>query len=802
MFLGTLVGMLLVIAAGVGLFISAVESIAWQSRQSEATAWASETIEAYLKNTQDTLLVAGLIVTDKTDTDSSTLASLLAYEPALLEIVILDKDGRVLAEAHRQEPLLSNSFTIPQSNWFNIALQDEIYIGSLEIAHDQGPYIIKAVPTQQGHIVAARLSAQMLWRVVGDIKFGQNGSVYIIDRNGAVVAHTDPLVPQSYTTLEGRPELELILAANTGQWYGRYMNFEGVRVVGVAQPVTGSDWIVITELPAEEAYAITRRTMVFFGMGTVLVGILVWLVSKRFWDQMIFKPLMVLQAGVESIGQGDPAHQIDVKRQDEIGQLAEAFNEMASRLNERKSQLSAEIAERQRISEQLAYDALHDDLTDLPNRSLLLERLRHVVSMHSRNADYLFAVLFMDLDDFKLVNDSLGHDAGDTLLVEVASRLTGCVREIDTVARWGGDEFVVLLEDIDDERLVTRITERIHESIAEPYTIDGHQVNTKTSTGIVFSAAEHGQAEDYLRDADIAMYRAKASRDPYVIFDRSMRKDILDHLALERDLQNAMQNNEFGIRYQPIIALQTGELIGLEALLCWRHPGGKLLYARDFVKTAEELGLIVSLDHWVLRQACRQVVEWQKRYAPAPSLNLSVNISARQFALPDQARQIKKTLSETGLPTQKLWLEFTESAISGNGSNGNRLMENIRQLKTLGVSFLMDDFGTGHASWSYMQIFPIDLIKIDHTIIAGLDSEASNLNLVRGMLLLAHELGIQSCAEGIETVQQLERLQALGCEYGQGYFLAKPRESAEMEKLFAADGFNFPRKSARSGELA
>ncbi|MGE5775853.1 MAG: putative bifunctional diguanylate cyclase/phosphodiesterase, partial [Chloroflexota bacterium] len=440
-----------------------------------------------------------------------------------------------------------------------------------------------------------------------------------------------------------------------------------------------------------------------------------------------------------------------------------------------------DITERKRAEEQLIYNALHDPLTNLPNRTLFMDRLQHAMERARRHKDHKFAVLYLDLDHFKVVNDSLGHTIGDLLLVESSQRLQECLREEDTVARLGGDEFVILLEYIQNPTDVTRIANRIQTSLASPFDLENHKVFVSVSMGMVLNATGYEQLEDILRDADIAMYRAKGQgRGRYEMFDTAMLAHAMTRLELETDLRKALERKEFIVHYQPIVDLETRRTVGFEALVRWQHPIRGLVMPSEFIPTAEETGLIVPIGHWVLVEACRQIREWQVLFSAEPPLTISVNLSVRQCSQTDLVQKVAEALQNTGLAANNLKLELTESMIVEDAASTSTMLS---ELRALGVQVQIDDFGTGYSSLGYLQRLPIDTLKIDRTFVSRIGNNGSGSEIVQTILALAHDLGMKVVAEGIETDEQLSKLKSMECEYGQGYLFTKPVDSQAVEAL-------------------
>ena len=436
-----------------------------------------------------------------------------------------------------------------------------------------------------------------------------------------------------------------------------------------------------------------------------------------------------------------------------------------------------DITERKQAEEQLIYNALHDPLTSLPNQALFMDRLERMLAQTKRREDYHFAVLFLDLDRFKVVNDSLGHIVGDQLLIAIARRLQTCLDSNDTVARLGGDEFTILLN-IKKVSDATDAAQRIQQSLTLPFTLNGQEIFTTASIGIALSFMGYHQPEDLLRDADAAMYRAKfLGKARHQVFNKAMHTQAVELLQLETDLRRAIEHQEFVVYYQPIVLLDTGKVIGFEALVRWQHPSRGLIFPNEFIPIAEETGLIVPIGQLVLREACRQVRVWQMEFSLP--LTISVNFSSKQFQ-PDLVEHIQGIVQDTGLDALSLKIEITENVLMETES-----LTQMFQLQALGIQLYMDDFGTGYSSLSYLHRFPINVLKIDRSFVSTIAGTARGENsAIAGTIIkLADNLGIDAIAEGIETAEQLHQLKTLGCKYGQGYFFSKPVDSKTAETL-------------------
>ncbi|MGL5059107.1 MAG: EAL domain-containing protein, partial [Microcoleus sp.] len=433
------------------------------------------------------------------------------------------------------------------------------------------------------------------------------------------------------------------------------------------------------------------------------------------------------------------------------------------------------------------YDAFHDSLTGLPNRDLFVSSLGRAIDSAKSHRSYLFAVLFLDLDRFKVINDSLGHLAGDELLMSVVLRLKGSLSRADTVARVGGDDFAILARNVDVASAVD-LADRIHQALIAPFSLRGQEVFVTASIGIALGgevANVREQPEHLLRDAHTAMYRAKAlGMGRYQVFNASMHDLAVERLQLETDLRMALKRREFLLHYQPFVCLASGKIIGFEALVRWLHPERGLVPPLKFIPVAEETGAIVPLGEWVLEKACRQLRLWEKMFELDRPLIMSVNLSGKQFSQPDLVQRIQAILRTTGLRADSLKLEITESVVMDDVESA---IEVLKQMKALKVKLGIDDFGTGYSSLSYLSRFPTDTLKVDKSFVGRMetDSEGENVAIVRTIVTLAHALGMDVIAEGVETAQQLAKLRAIGCEYGQGYFFAKPLPSDEATALMA-----------------
>ena len=473
--------------------------------------------------------------------------------------------------------------------------------------------------------------------------------------------------------------------------------------------------------------------------------------------------------------------------------------------------VNRDITERKRAEEKLAHQAFHDGLTGLANRALFLDRLQRSITHSRRHSDFKFAVLFIDIDEFKVFNDSLGHAEGDTLLLQISQRLTASLRGVDTVsrpreggdenacigestlARPGGDEFTVLIEELHDPSDAIRVAERIQQRLALPFDSNNQQIVLSVSIGIAFSSGGTAEAQDVLRDAEIAMYRAKSTgKARYEVFDHTMHTSAIKRLQLETDLRKALELKQFRVYYQPIVSLRNHQIVGFETLSRWQRPEG-LIMPGEFIAVADETGIILPINQQLLYEACRQLRSWHALSPADPALTLNVNITPKQFAQPDLASQIGKVLEETGLDPGTVNLEITETIAM---ADADRSAVVLSELKSLGVRLDIDDFGTGYSSLSRLQHFPVDRLKIDRSFISCMDTDVETREIIRIIIMLAHGLGLKVVAEGVETQVQADMLKDLDCELAQGYLYSRPVPGETIDQLLTNN-----RAIGRSGRL-
>ncbi|MBW2440226.1 MAG: EAL domain-containing protein [Deltaproteobacteria bacterium] len=441
-----------------------------------------------------------------------------------------------------------------------------------------------------------------------------------------------------------------------------------------------------------------------------------------------------------------------------------------------------DISELKEAERQISHQAFHDTLTNLPNRALFMEHLNMAIKRGKRRTDYHFAVLYLDIDRFKLVNDSLGHSAGDNLLNAFSERIQNSLRDIDTLARLGGDEFVILLEDIESEDYASVVAERLQQALRRPFMVSGKEVFAPASFGVVLNTKDYDLPEDIIRDADAAMYHAKEKgRAQFKVFDKKLHEKALHLLQRETDLRKAIHRKEFVTHYQPIVSLESRSVVGFEALIRWRHPQLGLIYPGSFISIAEETGLIIPITRLVMQEACSDLKSWQDQVQHLQKLTMNVNISSKHFLLPSLLADIKEVLDSIGLPPDHLKLEITETALM---EDVEETVRHVNRMRDYGLQIVIDDFGTGYSSLSYLQRLPIDTLKVDRSFVSRIQNTPDgNRNIVEAIISLAHRLDMIVVAEGVENLEQYTILLDMKCQFGQGYLFSKPMAKDDVDKL-------------------
>jgi diguanylate cyclase (GGDEF)-like protein/PAS domain S-box-containing protein len=924
-----LLGALLTVGWSVAYIAFGAEMDGWRSRQIEIANSVALTVNAFLQRADDGLAVINRAGRSEL-AEPEDIRHLLENVPAMLEVVRVDADGAVLGSAYIDRAILASPATIRQSQWFLKARQGERYIGGVQFTAQNEPYLILARPIRDGSVVAGRLRLTALRDIVTNFRFGQGGEVYVTLPDGQIIVHHHPETMIAFTRLPDQPVLARFQTETETFWSDSFLNEAGQAVaVGVAHvPLT--NWRVVAELPKSEVHAGSSAALTLLAVEMVLILFGVYVLGRWLIERIFLRPMEAMRAGAEQLGRGQLGFRLALGRADEIGQVAEAFNAMAARLQERDQHigqqnlmLASEVAERSRaealvrertlalqqseeryalamrgandglwdwdvranqiyysprfteilgyppedfgdtpaawltrlhpddaprfkaevdahlagqtphlqseyrirhhagdyrwvltrglavhgasgayrvsgsltdisdrkaIEHQLQHAAMHDALTGLPNRAYLMDLLRRALERAKRHSDQIVAVMFIDLDRFKIVNDSLGHASGDQLLTVVGHRLQECMRGGDTVARLGGDEFAVVVEEITRPEDAVQVAQRLQSVLSAPVTLAGREVFTTASIGIALSMTTGDAPDDLLKKADLAMYAAKNNgKARHSVFDTATQTRTLDKLQLEVDFRGALDHDEFVLHYQPIVSLLTGEMTGMEALVRWQHPGRGLLGPGEFVPMAEETGLIVPLGAWVLRAACVQLSRWHAE--GHTHLRVAVNVSAHQLRTPTFVEHLRTVLAETHLPPHAVELEITESAAM---QDVEQTLAVLRTLRELGVYIAIDDFGNSYSALGYLKHLPANTLKIDRSFVSNIAHDRNDAAITSAMIAMAGVLNMNVVAEGVETQNQLNTLIAYNCGEVQGFLASRPLPAEALSERLKTGAFLLP----------
>jgi diguanylate cyclase (GGDEF)-like protein len=711
-------------------------------------------------------------------------------QPELLQFFNTDDQGNIVAV-----DLETPGFDPRSRAWYQSAVEKGAATWSPIFTFQAFPAmaISASVPVydDQGNLVGVFANNFFLTRIsnfLASLEVGQTGQSFVVEPSGLVVAAST--IEQPFTVVEGQAERyslaenpDPVLKAagdaiataggltNGTPRYARELTFDLGRdrhflQLTRYQDEYGLDWIVGVIVPEADfmaqIWAYRRTTLLLCLLALGISGSLGWLTARQ-----IARPISRMSQAAQVMAAGDLSQPVQFPSSIvELSTLGRSFNQMAQ-------QLAASFAE-------LQHQATHDSLTQLPNRAALMTRLSDLITQTQGNPDRRFAVLFLDLDNFKLVNDSYGHLIGDQLLIVVSQRIVKILPDKTLMVRFGGDEFVILLEEIETVSTATRVADRIAQVLSFPFKVEDHEIYMAVSMGIVLSMSGETRASQFLRDADTAMYQAKArGKGRYEVFTQRLHEETTRRLSLETELRRGLTQEELTVYYQPIVALDSLEIVGVEALVRWQHPKLGLVPPSQFIPVAEEAGMIVSLGNWVLHQACGQMRQWQQQHLSSSLQFISVNLSTMQFVHPNFLEQLDYVLTVTGLNRTALKLEITESIMLNNAAI---VQARLRRLRQSGIRFSIDDFGTGYSSLSYLNQFPVDSLKIDQAFVSQLDQPTGE-PVVRAILALAQNLNLSVIAEGVEVRSQLQHLLNLGCEMGQGYLFARPMPAAEIAAL-------------------
>ncbi|MDJ0732202.1 MAG: EAL domain-containing protein [Crocosphaera sp.] len=592
-------------------------------------------------------------------------------------------------------------------------------------------------------------------------------TVYVFDAEGRLLIEST----QGLLTLETKPNSlgRKIVSLKTPiyQKNGNYLLAAKPIIFG--RKTVGGIAIKLSKKPLTEKISAVRSQALIIAIIACSGGILMAL----FISHSLTVPLNHLIKATHRISEGDLSYRIYLNNKDEFSLLAKEFNKMTNWLEET-------VKKYQENNAKLQHDLFHDNLTGLANRVYILQEIEAEIETRKANYNYNFAVLFLDCDRFKIINDSLGHDVGDKVLINIAKGLNFCIRKDDIAARLGGDEFVVLIKDVSDIKQVTQIADRILKQMTEPLILNNQQLVITMSIGVVISQENYKNADDLLRDADLTMYHAKQQgKAQYAIFKPIMHTKALERLEVETRLRKALEKQEFDLYYQPIISLETSQLIGFEALLRWQNPNQGWISPTRFIPIAEETGLVVPLGEWVLQEACHQTSVWQSHFPFPKPLRISVNISSYQLNQADFVEQIKRVLEDSKLKANQLNLEITETVIMNNIESASFKLQSLQRL---GVKISIDDFGTGYSSLNYLQQLPINILKIDRSFVSKLESNPAEFQIIEAIINLGNILGMETLAEGIETSEQFDLIQSLGVNYAQGFLFSTPLNKNLVEQ--------------------
>ncbi|MDJ0580837.1 EAL domain-containing protein [Crocosphaera sp.] len=593
-------------------------------------------------------------------------------------------------------------------------------------------------------------------------------TVCVFDADGRLLIEST----QGNLTLEAQPDIFGVEIINhQGYIYQQYDDYLlAAKPIRFGEKTVGGIAIKLSKNNLQEKINTVRVQGLLIAIFAVSGGVIITL----FISYSVTVPLNQLVKATKRITEGDLSYRIDLKNKSEFSLLAKEFNKMSDWLEET-------LQKYQESNTQLQHDLFHDNLTGLSNRVHIIQEIEKAINRKKGNNDYNFSLLFLDCDRFKVINDSLGHDVGDQVLVNLAERLNLCIRKDDIAARLGGDEFVILINNISDVEQVTQIADRILEKMSQPLILDNQQLVITMSIGVVMSQENYKDADDLLRDADVTMYHAKQKgKAQYAIFKPIMHTEALERLKVENGLRKALEKKEFHLYYQPIISLTTSQLIGFEALLRWHHPTQGWISPGSFIPVAEETGLIVPLGEWVLQEACRQISVWQSHFTFSKPLKISVNISSYQLNQSEFVAQVQRVLKETEIKASQLNLEITETVIMDNIES---VCFKLQCLQKLGVKVSIDDFGTGYSSLNYLQQLPIDILKIDRSFVSRLESHPTEFRIIEAIIKLGNILGMETLAEGIETLEQYNLIKSLGVNYAQGYLFSKPLNVNSVEQI-------------------
>ena len=697
----------------------------------------------------------------------------ISINPLIDSVSVADATGYVLASFPNNSEYRPGEY-MGYTGYFQKAVQQRwTYISDVLMSVNGQPIIVICIPLRDERgefkrVVSLTLNLdenRFLHTLFQNVDLGASGYVYIIDKNGRILSHPD----KSYIGTNGVQNEAIQALIKDKQAGSAQVTTPQGEMYASYSYSSKLGWGIVAQVSVEETfmafYAFRKSLYILTVLMFIPLSVLTFLYARQ-----IIRPLRDLYEAVDQVAKGDYEQYLDVSDKSEIGRISHRFNEMIRFIREAKDKIQ--------------YQALHDPLTGLPNRAFLQERLMRKIE-EARENDQQVAVMFLDLDRFKYINDTLGHTVGDRCLKEVALRIESCLLKRDLLARVGGDEFVVLLPGFTSFAEIEHIPPQILSVFEEPFVIDGLDLYMTTSIGIALYPDDGADLESLIKNADMAMYRAKEhGRNNYQLHTAAMNNAAAERMTIETNLRKALERGELQLYYQPKVDLQTHRVIGMEALIRWKHPEWGMVSPAKFIPVAEDTGLIVPIGDWVLRNACAQNKSWQNE--GWPPLRVSVNLSALQFQRPHLAQQVAGVLAETGLEAEWLEIEITESLLM---QNTEAIITTLEELKELGVHLSIDDFGTGYSSLSYLERFPIDSLKIDQSFVRPIQDEDSDALIAKAIISLGHSLNLEVIAEGVETVGQLEFLRSQNCDTVQGYLISEPIPPEEFVEVLRRRGF-------------
>ena len=870
----------------------------WKTRQEDVTRYVVSLMDSHMVNLYQYMDQITKLPSREDRLNSNYLKSILDNAPYFYELAFVSPEGKLLATAWLDSPMIGNSFTIPQSTWFVEAKAGKRYTSDLQILQNGQTYIIISQPTQDGDILVARVQAGFFQTIVDTVDFGETGKVMLLNEDRNIIAHSNYDYVINKRSLPETAYDDKYLQDSDNVYFGEQINYNGDEIYFAAKRLINNQWVVITTVDRKEVIQTSQKQLTAYLFGFLLIGFMITGIILLLLNKHVFVPLTSLQIGADRVTDGNYEKVVIDDTKDEFGRVAESFNRMVDRIQKRDDNLLEEIRNRGEIArelktsqeryalvtrgsndgiwdwnitedvfyystrwksllgydeheigtspeewferiypqeremvqnklneyitgiapgfncdfrmrrkdgiyiwvryrgllemdqngkpvrmagsqtditqqkdyeEQLHFAAYHDSLTSLPNRKYLSDHIKEILLAIQDDHQQNFALLFLDLDRFKYINDTLGHMKGDQVLIKVAALLKKWIKPTDFICRFGGDEFIIILRNINNHKQIVKEIQTLHMRLNKPLLIDGKQIYIGVSVGVALGPGNYNSGEEMIRDADIALYQSKQSGlSHFKIFDPGMRQQTMNAFSIDADLRHALEKKELRLHYQPIVNLETMHLSGFEALVRWQHPQQGLLYPGSFIPLAEETGMIKHIGKWVLDEAIAQLSFWQKEN---PALTMSVNLSAKQLKDEFLVESILSALLFHEVPMHTFALEITETSVL---EFDEFTLDILNQLKKTGIRLYLDDFGTGYSSLNVLHKYPIDTIKVDQTFIREILTDTHKGAITHSIIDLGKSLGMAIIAEGIENQEAMQLLKQFACPMGQGYYFNKP----------------------------